>query len=111
MVDWPLFVLTLSGDEDRHAQLTARRGGATVRVGIDERRRLATQYTAAINRDAVPSRMDRDMTACGLSHRAIYRRIVGEGLRGAILLEDDAFLQPHFGTLVCKKGWLRCRWC
>lgn len=36
---------------------------------------------------------------CALSHRALYARIVSQGLPGAICLEDDAVIGPHFVAL------------
>ncbi|WP_169306180.1 glycosyltransferase family 25 protein [Paracoccus hibiscisoli] len=108
MVDWPVFVLTLPGDDARRAPLMAQLDASGVRAqlifGVDGRRGLPAGCEAEIDRDAARIHMGRNMTdgefACALSHRAIYRRVLDEGLPGAIILEDDAILQPGFDTVV-----------
>lgn len=108
MVDWPIFVLTLPGDDERRAPLMAQLSemdlSAELVFGVDGRRGLPASCDAEIDRDAARISMGRDMTdgefACALSHRTIYRRIVDEGLPGAIILEDDAILRPGFADLV-----------
>src|SRR5699024_6250809 len=41
-----------------------------------------------------------------LSHQSIYRRIVDEGLPGAIVLEDDAILTPMVSDFLARRGYL-----
>ena len=44
--------------------------------------------------------------ACAMSHAAAYREIQNAGLDGAIILEDDAIIDDHFGSLFV---WLKAQ--
>lgn len=117
MADWPVFVLTLPGDEARRAplmtQLAAMELVAEPVLGVDGRQGLPPEYEPEIDRAAARARMGRSMTdgefACALSHRAIYRRIVEDGLPGAIVLEDDTILSPGFSALAKEPSLLHLR--
>lgn len=108
MADWPIFVLTLPGDDDRRAPLMAQLAEAGLRAelvfGVDGRRGLPTCCETQIDRAAARTSLGREMTdgefACALSHRAIYQTILDANLGGAIILEDDAILLPGFADLV-----------
>lgn len=103
-MDWPIFVLTLKGDEKRRQPLLDELSEMGLQwqlvFGVDGRAGLPPEYEATVDRDAAQSRMRRPMTdaelACALSHRHIYSLIVDGGLPGAVVLEDDAILQPDF---------------
>lgn len=47
---------------------------------------------------AYPFSMGRGELACFLSHRAIWQRMVDEGLDQALILEDDVALEAGFGA-------------
>lgn len=108
MADWPIFVLTLHGDDARRAPLMAQlaAAGLTARLhhGIDGRHGLPSAFEPLVDRATAQARLGRAMTdgefACALSHRAICRRLLDEGLPGAIVLEDDAILRPGFAALI-----------
>lgn len=112
MIVWPIFVLSLPGDDARRAPLLeqlAHEGlSAEIFFGIDGRHGLPPHLEAQIDRAAARRRMGRDMTdgefACALSHRMIHARIVDEGLPGAIILEDDTILRPGFAALAREPG-------
>jgi len=40
---------------------------------------------------------------CSLSHWMIWRRIVDEGMRAALILEDDVELAPRFGQVLAER--------
>ncbi len=102
--DWPIFVLSLPGDEARRQPLLNRmtQMGLPFRLfyGVDGRAGLPADSLPLIDRDATVKRMGRAMTdgefACALSHQNIYRTILDEGLPGAVVLEDDAILTDDF---------------
>lgn len=102
--DWPIFILTLEGDEERRQPLLdqLKKMGLQWQLvfGVDGRAGLPPEYEAMVDRNAAQTRMRRPMTdsefACALSHRRIYETIVKEGFAGALVLEDDAILTPDF---------------
>lgn len=107
-----VFVMTLPGDEARRAPLLAelaRQGIAHELVmGIDGRAGLPPELEAMVDRDLAARTMRRRLTdgelACALSHRAIYQRILDEGLDAALVLEDDALIQPRLGDFLRAGG-------
>lgn len=102
--DWPIFVLTLEGDEERRQPLLdqLKEMGLQWRLifGVDGRKGLPAEYEAGVDRNTAQSRLKRPMTdsefACALSHRRIYELIISEGLSGAVVLEDDEVLESDF---------------
>ncbi|MDO5706250.1 MAG: glycosyltransferase family 25 protein [Paracoccus sp. (in: a-proteobacteria)] len=108
MLDWPILVLTLRGDEARRQPLV----DALTRIdlpyelflGVDGRAGLPEEFHNLIDRDGALARRGKSMTdgefACALSHRAMYQYILERGLPGAIILEDDAILEPGFAAFV-----------
>lgn len=105
---WPIFVLSLPDAADRRHRISAQLAalGLAFRFhdGIDGRRGLPAEHEPQIDRAAARLRMGRRLTdgefACALSHQAIYRRIIAEGLPGAVVLEDDATLTPAFAAFL-----------
>lgn len=95
---FPLFILTMTGDEARRAPLldwlSARGITWELFFGVDGREGLAEQWEASIDRRAAAERLGRKMGdgefACALSHQEIYRVVLERGLPGAVILEDDA---------------------
>lgn len=67
--------------------------------GIDGRAlspdEMAAVYDGSLrtNRQLSPAEV-----GCALSHLAVYKRIVSEGLDGAVVFEDDAILGPKLST-------------
>lgn len=106
--DWPIFVLTLEGDEERRQPLLdqLKEMGLQWRLifGVDGRKGLPAEYEAMIDREAAHVKLKRPMTdsefACALSHRRIYNIITDEELAGAVVLEDDAILTPDFPDFI-----------
>ncbi|WBU53383.1 glycosyltransferase family 25 protein [Paracoccus sp. SCSIO 75233] len=113
--DWPIFVLTLEGDDLRRQALIDALDAANLAhrlfFGVDGRNGLAETYQPLIDRAAATRRMGRAMTdgefACALSHRLIYETILSEGLEGAVILEDDAIPGPDFPAFLAA-GCHRC---
>lgn len=85
---------------------------AQVLIGVNGRGGLPEWAEAQVNRDvgwALARRPYRRMTdvelACALSHVLAYRKIVDEGLPGAIIFEDDAFIREAFKDFVVSRGY------
>lgn len=108
MNDWPVLVLSLEDAEARRAnlvgQLDALGLGHEIVSAVDGRSGLPERYEAMVDRAATRAALHRDMAgaeyACALSHHFIYRRVLDDGLPGAIVLEDDAVLTPLFAEFV-----------
>ena len=113
---WPIFVLSLEDDEARRAPLLASLADmglkAEVLIGVDGRGGLPDWAEAEVDRNAAwtwDHRPRRHMTngelACALSHARAYRKIVEDGLPGAILFEDDAIASEAFERFVAARGY------
>lgn len=102
--DWPIFVLTLEGEEARRQPLSdaLNRAGIPFRLffGVDGRSSLTKEHELLVDRREARKKMGRCMAdsefACALSHRDIYETIQRENLAGAVILEDDAVISPVF---------------
>ena len=100
---WPIFVLSLAGEEARRAPLLSalRDMGlvSEVLIGVDGRDGLPAWAERQVDR-YTPHLPTRQMTdgelACALSHTRAYRKILTDGLPGAIIFEDDARLEATF---------------
>ena len=107
-----VFVLTLPGDDARRAPLLSEleRQGIDYELffGINGRNGLSPEHEKMVDRAAAEQVMRRVLTngefACALSHRAIYERVLAEGLDAAMVLEDDALLRPDLGDFVRAGG-------
>lgn len=101
---WPIFVLSLDGDDARRAPLlqALKDHGLEYQLilGIDGRSGLPDRWSDQIDRQDAAKTLGRQMTdgefACALSHREMYRDIVERRLPGAIILEDDAVIGQEF---------------
>lgn len=105
---FPIFVLTLSGDDKRRGplleQLDALGLPYELVFGIDGRKGLPPECEKMIDREGTPAITGRKLSdgeyACALSHRLIYSYIVERDLPGGIILEDDAILMDDFAKFV-----------
>jgi len=112
---YPVFVLTLAGDDERRAPLLRQLSdhGIAYRLvyGIDGRKGLSPQDEARVDRKAALRRHRRVLAdselAASLSHRQIYERVAAEDLAGAIVLEDDAVLTDGFVAFLRREDYLR----
>lgn len=113
---WPIFVLSLEGDETRRAALLnslAEMGlEAEVLIGVDGRNGLPDWAEAEVDRDGRwswdhrPSEHLSDgELACALSHVRAYRKIIEDDLPGAIIFEDDAILSETFKPFIAARGY------
>jgi glycosyl transferase, family 25 len=71
----------------------------------DGRQKTAAEIESLCDEDAVKSRYGRSMTpaeiGCALSHQAVWKRIA-DSANGAVVLEDDALLEPAFFESVLR---------
>ena len=99
---YPIFVINLAQAAERRARM----------AGLLQTLGLAHTFVTAVNGEALDEDAERFWQAdplraklnpgeigCLLSHRAIWQRIVDEGLGGAIMLEDDLCLSEHFADI------------
>lgn len=101
--EWPIFILSLEGDEDRRAPLVSALSdmgmSAVVLIGVDGRRGLPAWAEKRVARQRQHPGL-RPLTdgelACALSHANAYHKIVENNLPGAIIFEDDARLDAKF---------------
>jgi len=113
MSAWPIFLLSLDDAAARRArlvgQLEALGLGFEIVSAIDGRTGLSERHEAMIDRAAARANLGRDMAdteyACALSHHLLYRRVRDEGLAGAVVLEDDAILLPHFAGFMAQRAY------
>lgn len=113
--EFPLFVLSLPGDEARRAPLCdwLRKHGITYELfyGVDGRQRLGPEWATNIDRDAAKLALGRAMGdgefACALSHQEIYRNVLDRGLPGAVVLEDDAVPTEAFVGFLARGDYRR----
>ncbi|MXQ06674.1 hypothetical protein GQ651_02325 [Alphaproteobacteria bacterium GH1-50] len=111
---WPIFVISLSDATGRRASISsalAERGlDFTFIDAVDGRRGLSPDAEAMIDRPGTIRASGRPMAdteyGCALSHMGVYRRIVDDGLPGALVLEDDAILTPLFDEFLAADGHL-----
>src|SRR5690625_4444400 len=110
---WPILVISLADALERRSRIAEQCAGLGLEIeiieAIDGRAGLPAEFEAEIDRDAARIRHRRALSdaefACALSHRSVYRRILDDGLPGAIVLEDDAILSSSFADFVRKQGY------
>ena len=113
--DYPLFVLTMRGDETRRAPLVhwleAKGIEYELLFGVDGRKGLGSEWEASIDRDRAEEKMGRAMGdsefACALSHQEAYRIVLERDLPGAVVLEDDAVPNEAFARFLSMRGYLQ----
>jgi len=98
----PVHIVSLSrsGRRDAIARVLADRGATYfIEEAVDGRALTQSELDAAYDDTAACRRYGRSMTraevACFMSHRSVWRKIVESG-RAAVILEDDAILEPAF---------------
>lgn len=111
--DWPIFVLTLDGDDARRAGLTTmlEKLGLPYRLhfGVDGRQGLPSDVEGMVDRDGAFVKNGRELSdgefACALSHRSIYQEVVKQKAPGAIVLEDDAIVDERLVEFIEMEGY------
>lgn len=63
-------------------------------------------YDAAIARERNGESLSKAQRGCAMSHRALYERIIKEGIDCALILEDDVVLDPHIVALLSDEKLL-----
>ena len=107
MSELPIFVINLARDERRRAhmqQVLPQLGLRAEFVAAVDGRQLSTidrsayQPARALRVYGVPM-LDTEI-ACYLSHYRLWQRMVREGLKVALILEDDLEIRPDFPQLL-----------
>ena len=108
------FVIHLARATQRRAQVDALLAGAPcpteVFAAVDGQAMTEAEVAAVypeqpLLRPPYPFRIGRGELACFLSHRAIWQRMMDEGIEQALILEDDVALGPGFAAaydLACR---------
>lgn len=112
--DWPVFVISLTDAQDRRRcildQCAALGIVPQIVDAIDGRSGLPPDLAPQVDRAGAQARVGRPLSdaelACALSHQQVQRRIVSQGLPGAVILEDDAILTPLFAAFLQGQGYL-----
>lgn len=97
----PIFVVSLARAADRRAAMHAHLSGLGLAFEIIDAvdgRTLAPEQVDAIMPKGTPLSLG-DL-GCYLSHMSIYKRMVAEGIGLALILEDDASLNPMVAPLL-----------
>ncbi|NPT35563.1 glycosyltransferase [Paraburkholderia xenovorans] len=104
----PVHVISLSrsGRRDAIARFLTDHGAAfRIEDAVDGRSLAQSELDAVYDDAAARRRYGRSMTraevACFMSHRSVWRKIVETG-RAAVVLEDDAMLEPAFFERVLR---------
>ena len=117
MSGWPIYVISLGDASERRKPLLEALSafGFDYRLfdAVDGRKGLPAKFEEYVDRKKTRENIARDMTdaeyACALSHFMIFREIDSMKLPGAIILEDDAILQPQFAEFYREAGLRKSR--
>ncbi|MGB1361128.1 MAG: glycosyltransferase family 25 protein [Alphaproteobacteria bacterium] len=73
---------------------------------VDGRKELNKKYETMVDRKLAKIRLGREISnpeiGCGLSHAMVYKKMVQENIKNAIVLEDDVILDKDFAEMVNK---------
>ncbi|MFM0503296.1 glycosyltransferase family 25 protein [Paraburkholderia caffeinilytica] len=104
----PIHVISLlrSGRREAIAKVLTDHGAAfRIEEAVDAQALTEVELNAAYGDNAARRRYGRSMTAaevaCFMSHRSVWRTIADTG-RAAVILEDDAILEPAFFASVLR---------
>ena len=106
--DIQIFVISLEDAVARREPLLAQLDGFDLQYrvfsAVDGRNGLPSEFESSVDRDAALVNLLRPMAdveyACALSHMGVYKLILSANLKGAIVFEDDARLEPGFFALL-----------
>lgn len=112
--EWPILIISLKDAMKRRAAISSdmKTLGLDFKFidAVDGRTALPEEYETLIDRISPISKRGRHLSdaeyACALSHQKIYKLILDHCLPGAIVLEDDAILNPGFVSFITKKSYL-----
>jgi glycosyl transferase family 25 len=114
---WPILIVSLRDASARRAGIAAQMKAAGLPFefvdAVDGRSGLPAAWEAKVDRLGTVTKHGYGMSdgefACALSHQLIYRKILDEGLQGAVVLEDDAILTPMFAGFYRNRGYRTAR--
>ena len=94
---WTIFIISLKCAVERRRRILKMLedvpGELEILQAIDGRKGLPKEWISKVDFDAMKTNLGRRMTdaecACALSHLEVYKLIIGRGLPGAVVLEDD----------------------
>ena len=111
--DWPVFVISLTDAHARRAEVTRQLDALGIPFtfvdAVDGRKSLPAEYEHLVDRPGTRALLFRAMAdaeyATALSHMSVYRRVLDDGLPGAVILEDDVILKDSFGLFMQDHGY------
>ena len=112
--DWPVFVISLTDAHARRAEVTRQLDALGIPFtfvdAVDGRKSLPAEYEHLVDRPGTRALLFRAMAdaeyATALSHMSVYRRVLDDGLPGAVILEDDVILNEAFADFLSQRGYL-----
>ena len=112
---WPIFIISLPDCTDRREPLIKdlNKAGLDFQIfpAVDAREGVPNEYEHMIDRDGAILALRREMSegefGCALSHQLIYKKVIDNGLPGAIIFEDDARLMPQAGRALTSNFFSR----
>ena len=95
----PTYVINLDSARDRMNFMTEQLDSQNIRFtrfpAVDGRT-MTPSETRKVTTRACGMTCTASMVGCGMSHRAVWRDMLHQGMEAALVLEDDAVLCPNF---------------
>jgi glycosyl transferase family 25 len=112
-----VFVINLPKAGERRESIGRRLGELGVRYSffeaIDGSALSAREIDDVCDMRAIRHRLGRDMSkgeiGCAMSHRSIYRRMIGDSIERAVVLEDDIIIDEAFPKVLAALAERRPR--
>ena len=110
---WPIWIISLPDATARREAVAEQFDRLRLQYSfinaVDGRRGLAPEFERDVDRPGTVARHGYGMSdgeyACALSHQLAYKKLLDEGLPGAIILEDDVILTQRFGDFYADRNY------
>ena len=110
---WPIWIISLPDATARRDTVSAQFHRLGLQHSfidaVDGRRGLPPECERDVDRPGTVARHGYGMSdgeyACALSHQFAYKKLLDEGLPGAIILEDDVILTERFSDFYADRGY------
>ncbi len=106
-----IFVISLKDSKDRRKKIESQMKKLKLNFeffdAIDGRKVLPKKYESMVDRKLAQRRLGKEISdgeiACSLSHALVYKKIIAEKIKNAIILEDDCIFGDDFAEMVKNK--------